>query len=192
MMQKAVKIKIPKKARRVFRGVIFDVYHWRQKMYDGPSAIYEMLERRSTVDIIATVGRKIMVLKQRQPMRPLFPSLPGGGIDKGERPIAAAKRELLEETGYVAERMSLFDEYFGNSKMYFHEYEYIARGCRKVALQKLDGGEKIKVAFVSFDEFLQLCRNPLFAVSVFLKFQMYEALLDPKKKEKLRKKIFGA
>ncbi|TSC75061.1 MAG: ADP-ribose pyrophosphatase [Parcubacteria group bacterium Gr01-1014_33] len=186
-----MKIRIPKKAKKVFSGVIFDVHHWKQKMFDGTYETFEMLERRPTVDIIAVAGDKIIVLQQKQPGRALYPSLPGGGIDKKETPREAAARELLEETGYTAEKFKLFGEYFGNSKMYFHEYQYIARGCKKIAKQKLDSGEKIKAILVGFDTFLQLCRNPLFAVPVYLKFQMYEALLDPKKKEALRKRIFG-
>jgi len=43
----------------------------------------------------------------------------------------------------------------------------------------------------SFDEFLQLCRNPAFAAPNKLIFRMYECLIDKKKKEEFRKKIFG-
>jgi hypothetical protein len=44
---------------------------------------------------------------------------------------------------------------------------------------------------MNFDNFLQLARNPEFAIPQFLRFDMYEALLDSNKKEAFRKTIFG-
>ena len=150
-----------------------------------------MAERKPTVDIIATVGKKIMFLKQEQPRRSLFSSLPAGKIEKNENPKTTVLRELLEETGYKPSKVIFFDEYFGDSKTYFHEYIYIAKNCKKVAEQKLDSGEKIQVKLVSFKAFLNLCREKRSAISKDLKFEMYEALVNKKEKKELRKKIFG-
>ena len=182
---------IPKNAKKVFEGELFNVYQWRQKMFDGSYARFEMLDRVPTVDIIATVGDTIIVLTQKQPRRSWYSSLPGGRIDPAERANNAARRELLEETGYEPQKFLLFGAWFGHSKLYWPQYLYTARGCKSVAKQKLDAGEKIKIRLVSFNAFLQLARDEEFGTALPLKFQMYEALLDPKKKEKLRRKIFG-
>lgn len=186
-----VLMKIPKKAKRVFKGVLFSVYHWQQKMFDGSYATFEMLERAATASVIAMVGDKIIVLMQRQPMKPLYPSLPGGRINTGEKPIDAAARELLEETGYRASKFILFDVSSGLGKLYFPEYLYVAKGCKKIADQNLDGGEKIKVTLVDFNDFLQLCRNKDFTIAPPLRAAMYEALLEQNKRDALRKKIFS-
>ncbi len=184
-------MKIPKSAQKVFEGVLFNVYHWQQKMFDGTTQTFEMISRKPSVDVIATVGNNILLLQQEQPTKPLFPSLPGGMLEEEESHKIAAKRELLEETGYSSSKLKLLFEWEGKSKEFFHECTFVARECKKVQEQHLDGGEKIRVTLVSFDDFLQSCRNPLFTAPLGLKFIMYEALLDEKKKEELRKMIYG-
>lgn len=52
-------MKIPINARRVFKGIIFDVYQWEQKMFDGNFKTFEMLKRPNTVEIIAIRDNKI-------------------------------------------------------------------------------------------------------------------------------------
>lgn len=184
-------MKINKKAKKVFEGIIFNVYHYQQKMFDGSYETFERLERIPTVDILPLVGDKIIVIDQEQPGTDIYPSMVAGRIEKGEEILVAAERELLEETGHKASSFKIINEYLGSSKIYYHEYLVVAHNCQKVAEQSLDVGEKITMKLVDFDEFLNMCRDRRFAASLDLKFEMYEALLDKKKKEELRKKIFG-
>jgi ADP-ribose pyrophosphatase len=184
-------VTLPPTAKRVFKGLIFDVYQYPQEMYDGTTHTFERVVRTPTVDVIAVVGDRLIAFDQEQPGRAKYPSLVGGHLEDGEEPLACAKRELLEESGYASERWELFCESWGQSKMVYHQWVYIARDCRKVAEQSLDNGERITLRLVSFDDFLQLCRIPTFAVPLDLKFAMYEALLEPRKKESLRQRIFG-
>lgn len=183
-------MKIPKDSKKVFSGVLFDVYHWEQEMYDGTRRTFEMLERKATVDIIATVGDKIVALRQEQPSRPPFPSLPGGKIEAGQTPLEAARAELMQETGLDSDDIMLIKEFQGSSKIYFHEYLFVAKDCVRVSDQNLDGGEKIEVELMDFDSFLQLCRNELFTAPQGLKHMMYEALLDRDKYLELKNIIF--
>lgn len=68
-------MKIPLNARRVFKGIIFDVYQWEQKMFDGSFKTFEMLKRLNTVEIIAIQNNKILLSKQSQPNKENFYSL---------------------------------------------------------------------------------------------------------------------
>jgi len=148
---------IPANAKRVFKGVVFDVYQWEQKGYDGKVKTFEKIKRYDTALIIPiTKEGKIILAKQEQPGKKPFIGLVGGRVDEGEKPLEAAKRELLEETGYKAKEWLLFDALQPVSKIEWALYFFIAKGCHKVANQTLDGAEKIDLFLVNFDEFLEV------------------------------------
>ena len=149
-------MKIPKEAKLVFEGVNYDVYHWEQEMFDRSVEIYEALKRADTAQVIATRGDKILIPLEEQPRRAPYFSLFGGRVHKGEDPLDAAKRELLEEAGLVSDHWDLFKIYEPSSKMEWNHFVYIARECKKVAEQKLDPGERIVIKELSFDEFVNI------------------------------------
>lgn len=57
-------------------------------------------------------GRLLLVRQFRLPARRLLWELPAGRLDAGESPLAAARRELIEETGYRARRWTRLASYF--------------------------------------------------------------------------------
>lgn len=181
---------IPKNAKRVFHGVIFDVWQWPQKMFDGSTATFERLSRPDTVCVIAVVGKKIILQTQEQPGRKPFTSLPCGRLDEDETPLHAAKRELVEETGYTSRRWKLFKQVDPHSKIVWTIYNYIARDCQKTAALSLDPGEKITNRLVSFETLLRLSDDPHFK-DWDLKFDFLRARYDKRFRSKLRKEIFG-
>src|SRR3989344_9394609 len=121
---------IPENAKVVFEGVIFDIYQWEQKGYEGKIRIFKNLKRPDTALIIPiTKEGKIVIAKQEQPGKRPFIGLVGGRADEGEEPLEAAKRELLEETGYKAKEWSLFHVVQPVSKIQWVIYFFIAKGC---------------------------------------------------------------
>lgn len=174
-------MKIPEKAKRVFKGVIFDVYQWEQEMYDGSTATFEMLKRPDTVLVIPTIDDKILITDQEQPDKKPFYSLFGGRLDEGEEPMNGAKRELLEESGMVSEDWELWKTYEPFSKMDWQVYMYIARNCKKVAEQKLDPGERITIRQVDIHQFIEMVTSE--------KFWGGEFALDILKMEKDKKAL---
>src|SRR3989339_424548 len=148
-------MKIPKQAKKVFTGEIFDIYQWPQKMFDGSTATFEMIKRPDTVQIIATQDDKIFFTKEFQPNQKRDYGLIGGRVDKGEKPLAAAKRELLEESGMVSKKWTLLKTYQPVHKMDWTIYYYIAQDCKIVAKQNLDAGEKITIHKNSFEQFIK-------------------------------------
>lgn len=86
--------------------------------------------------------------------------LPAGYIEEGELPIEAAKRELLEETGYTSDEFIHVGSFYQDQGISgaFNHY-FIARNCKKVCKQKLDEGEFIKYILVSIEELKELLNN---------------------------------
>lgn len=85
---------------------------------------------------------------------------PAGMVDEGEDPMVAAKRELLEETGYECEDIYLLEEHYqdqGCSEAVIRIYA--ATGCKKIAEQKLDEDEKLDFIEMEYDEILDLIKN---------------------------------
>lgn len=183
---------LPSHAKRVFTGVIFNVYQWQQIMYDGSEQVFEALSRPDTANIILVQDNKIAVLWEEQPFKPLFPSLPGGRLEEGENPLEWAARELLEETGYAGDDWAEFRTYENFGKLACQEHIFITKNASKIADPKPDGGERFeKLEWRSFDDFLQLCRNPKFVCSYSLRLEMYEALLESEKYTQMKQEIFG-
>jgi ADP-ribose pyrophosphatase len=149
---------MPENAKKVFQGVIFDVYQWEQKMYDGSTEIFESIDRADTTDVIAiTKEGKLIIQNQSQPDRDeSFLCLIGGRVEKGEDSLEGAKREMLEETGCASEQWKLLDRYQPTHKIRWEMFVYVARDCEKVTEPHLDPGERIDVREITFDELIEL------------------------------------
>lgn len=183
---------LPQNAHLVFKGVIFEVWQWEQKMFDGSTTTFEKIWRCPTVEVVVTVGDKILIEKQEQPDRKDIISLPGGRADQGEYPLEEAKRELLEETGYESADWTLLLTHGREGKVIHEEYYFIARDCKKMKEPELDAGEKITISFITFEEFLALADDAHFWTSPEFVSYLLGARFNSEKKEELREKLFPA
>lgn len=151
----------PPNAEKVFSGMIYDVYQWQQKMFDGSYHTFEMLKRPDTLKVIAVKDGKIVLTEQEQPGLPPFIDVPGGRHDKeGETELAAAQREMLEETGMTFRSWKLINIHQPFIKIDWLVYTFLATDFINQVPQELDAGEKIKVALVDFDEVKRKAKDP--------------------------------
>ena len=178
---------IPDSAKKVFEGVLFDVYQWEQELFDGTKTTFEKLKRPDTVVVFPVLdNKKILLTEQEQPGKEPFIGAAGGRVDAGEDILDAAKRELLEETGYEAAEFILWDAQHPTSMIDWVVYTFVAKGLRKAADLNLDAGEKIILKPVSFDEFIDLAIGTNFIEKEIVP-KLYEAKLHPKKMSELKK-----
>lgn len=148
-------MKIPEQAKSVFKGEIFEVFQWPQKLFDGSTATFEMLKRANTSQIIATRNGKIVIITEEQPGKK-YVGLFGGRQEEHETPEEAAKRELQEEGGFTSNDWELFSTYTPMGKIDWDINIFIARNVMGGNTQNLDPGEKISFREVNFDEFLEV------------------------------------
>jgi 8-oxo-dGDP phosphatase len=88
----------------------------RQKSYQtggqDKQDIYTVVERSDFVLMVAIdTSRQVLLVRQYRPGTDRsYWALPGGYLNSSETPVEAAKRELLEETGFAAGRVSYLTE----------------------------------------------------------------------------------
>ncbi len=179
--------KIPDHAKKVFEGIIFDVYHWEQEMFDGSTGTFEAIRRGDSVTVLASVGDKFLINKEIQPGRDPFYAAPGGRVDKGEDPLSAAKRELSEETGYTSNDLVHWFTVDASdmAKIEWSSHYYIAKNCQKEKDVNLDSGEKIETHLVDLDTLIRLSKI-LGNRNKGLKDKLQKVEEDKEEKQKLK------
>ena len=112
---------------------------------------------------------------------------PSGYVEPQESVIDASQRELLEETGYVAENVVMLDSYYAlagiDSSLV---YIVLATGCEKVAGQNLGKYEYIHYDTFSYEELEELVKNQ-YILGVGNKLAFYE--LERQKPEMIRTRV---
>ena len=120
---------------------------------------YYVLEYPTWVNIIARTrnGKYVMVEQYRHGLHEIFTELVAGIADPGEEPIEAARRELLEETGYGNGEWRLNMVICANpGSQNNHTYSFIADGVEKISEQHLDTTEDVEVKLLDESEVIDL------------------------------------
>jgi len=144
-------------AKKVFDGVIFDVYQWPQHMFDGSTETFERLKRPDTVVILHVNDGIVTMVKEEQPDGFTDMDLPMGRVNKGEAVKDGAFRELREETGIVPERLFYVSSEKPEGKIDWLIHLFIATGIKDRGDLHADaGGERISVIEKGVDEYIDL------------------------------------
>lgn len=134
----------PPTADLVYKGKLFEVWQWEQTLNNGTKSMFETLRRPDTVLVLPVLhdGQVILAEETQPGMAPMFRAL-GGRIEAGELPEEAARRELREESGYVADELRLWDAWQPVNKIDWAVYLYVAHGLSSPSRTTLDAGEMI-------------------------------------------------
>ena len=116
----------------------------------GKKHPFYVLSTHSWINVVAVTedGRVPFVSQYRHGSGQISLEIPGGAVDrKDASPLEAAKRELLEETGYAADEWHSLGELHPNPAILDNTcYVFLARGARRVADLKLDEAEELEVS----------------------------------------------
>lgn len=144
--------------RPIFEGKVVSLHIDTVELPDGNTATREVVRHPGAVAILALHEDKLILVDQyRQPMGRCELEIPAGKLEPGEDPLEAAKRELEEETGYRANRITLLHSFY-TSPGFADEiiHLYIAEDLTK--------GE----ASPDEDEFLELYESSLEEVESYI------------------------
>lgn len=133
--------------RVAFTGHFLKLIQDTVKVSDGVVSVREYLRHPGAAMMIPLFENGDVLLERqwRHPLRKSFLEFPAGKLNPNESPLVCAKRELLEETGYRAERWDRLGS-FNNAIGYSNEEisGFLARDLTQDQ-QKLDAGEVLEL-----------------------------------------------
>ncbi len=106
-------------------------------------------------------GNFVMIVQSRpNTEETVVVEFPAGMVDEGEDFKVSAERELLEETGYVADEIYELEEHYqdqGCSKALIKTF--VAVRCHKIQEKSLDGSERLEYVEMSYDDILNMIKS---------------------------------
>ena len=137
------------------RQIDFQIFVARVKVASHPTSTSEhrftVLEGADWTNVIAiTESHEVVLIRQyRHGTDSVTLEIPGGAVDAGESHHNAAARELLEETGYVAQTWTELGRVHPNPALQNNVCStWLAEGARLESKPMLDEGEAIEVKTV--------------------------------------------
>ena len=145
----------------VYSGRLLKVHRDRVRLPDGSESAREYIRHPGAVAIVPLLedGRVVLERQFRYPVGQVFVEIPAGKLEPGEDPLVTGKRELLEETGYVARewrRLGLIHNAIGYSDEIIEIW--LARGLTQQA-QQLAEGEFLEVFALPLAEAQAMARD---------------------------------
>jgi ADP-ribose pyrophosphatase len=147
----------------VFEGRLFRVLRDRLIEPGGGKNERDVIRHNGSVVILAIDRSKskknpwVVVERQyRHAARQFLWELPAGKLEKGEDPLAGAKRELAEETGYRAKKWKLLTEFYPSPGFLGESMQiFLAEGL-KAGPTNLEDDEHIELRLVKLSEVLKM------------------------------------
>ena len=148
------------KKKTVYKGkpVSIDVYNLT---IEGRKVRREIIQHPGAAAILAfDENGKVILVKQHRFPHGYILEIPAGTLEKREKPINCAYREIIEETGYEAKKMAKLISYFpsvGYNKEEIHIF--VASGLKKKFELELDNDEFITVVKMDIKKLIGMIKT---------------------------------
>lgn len=142
----------------IFQGRIIKLEKHTVELPNGRQAEREVIRHPGAAAILAEPepSHLLLVRQYRKAPEEVLWEIPAGKIDRGETPIAAAVRELREETGYEAASVELMYEFFTSPGFADEKLSLFFASGLKAGEQRPDEDEFVDVFSLSVSELQQL------------------------------------
>ncbi len=147
-----------KSSREVYRNPWIRVREDVAEMPDGRETVYGVITTGECVGVLPFLDAEtvVMVQQYRYVSKRITWEMPTGGVHEGESPEAAANRELAEEVGYHAARLTYLTSFHSNKSIMDETcHLYLGDGLTPAEAPP-DETEFMEVRTFPFDEVLRM------------------------------------
>ncbi|HKU32373.1 MAG TPA: NUDIX hydrolase [Candidatus Nitrosotalea sp.] len=142
--------------KKIFQGRVLSLSVYKVSLR-GRKVTREVIEHPGAAAVLAIDKGKLLLVKQHRFPHGFVLEIPAGTLNKGESPKKCAFRELKEETGHEAKKMSPLVKYYpsiGYNTEIIHCF--VASGIREISGLELDEDEIISVVKMDFKKVLRM------------------------------------
>lgn len=128
----------------------------------GKAMRFSLIRAVDWVNVIAlTRDERVVLIRQYRPgIDSVCIEIPGGMVDEGEEPLAAAKRELVEETGFTAPTWRPLGVVAPNPAIQSNRlHSFLALDAEATQATRFDGNEILALDVVPLPEVHQMLRS---------------------------------
>ncbi|WP_145417144.1 NUDIX domain-containing protein [Staphylococcus warneri] len=145
----------------IYNGKIVDLEIHDVELPDGRTSIRELIYHNGAVAVCAiTPENEVLLVKQfRKPAEKPLLEIPAGKLEKNEEREEAAKRELEEETGYIAKNLQFVTHMYGSPGFSNEKLTIYFADQLEVGEMNLDDDEFVEVHKFSIEEVKEALQN---------------------------------
>ncbi|MDQ3838551.1 MAG: NUDIX hydrolase [Thermoproteota archaeon] len=146
----------------VYRSHWLVLYEDRVRKIDGVNGVFNRVSVQDSSIIVPIFkdGSLLMVENYRHGARTTLLELPGGLVDSDEEPRAAARRELLEETGYGSDTLEYVNwNYTWPGRATQKNFVFVAKGLKKLGKPHLEEFEYTRIRKLSKEMVIREIRS---------------------------------
>ncbi len=142
--------------KKIFEGKVLSLSLYTLSL-DGRKVTREVIEHRGAAAILAIDNGQVLLVRQHRFPHGYVLEIPAGTLEKGETSKKCAFRELREETGHTAKKMTPLIKYYPSIGYNTEVINcYLASGIKKTGTLQLDHDEIMSVVKIDFKKVLQM------------------------------------
>jgi ADP-ribose pyrophosphatase len=147
-------------SRYLYESSWFQLRQDQVELPNGEAITYTLVEHTAGYALVVPVlddGRVLLERQYRYAVQDTLLECPSGGLHVGELPEVAAQRELEEETGWLAAKLTPLGAFYASNGMSNERgHFFLATGLSETGVMKRDNVEQMELELVPFARALEL------------------------------------